>query len=47
MKNSDIRWKQRYNNFKDAFTFLKQSVKKENPTDLEKAGIVQSFEFTF
>lgn len=47
MENQDIRWKQRYNNFKDALIFLKESAAKEQLSELEKAGVIQSFEFTF
>lgn len=47
MKNKDIRWKQRYNNFKDALSFLNEAVNKKQLSELEKAGVVQSFEFTF
>lgn len=47
MENHDIRWKQRYNNFKDALIFLKESTAKERLSELEKAGVIQSFEFTF
>src|SRR5699024_7973868 len=45
--DKDIRWKQRFDNFESALTFLKNSVSIDKPSDLEKAGIVQSFEFTF
>ncbi len=47
MKNEDIRWKQRFQNFENAFSFLSESLQKKNPSRLEEAGIIQSFEFTF
>ena len=47
MNNQDIRWQQRFRNFEKAFIFLDTSLKKENVTPLEKAGIIQAFEFTF
>lgn len=47
MERKDIRWKQRYENYKDAVTFLKESSAKKDFSKLEKAGIIQSFEFTF
>lgn len=43
----DIRWKQRFQNFEKAFIFLKKSCKLESYNELESAGLVQSFEFTF
>ncbi len=45
--NKDIRWKQRFENFKKAQTFLKESLEKESLSKLEQAGIVQAFEFSF
>ena len=45
--NKDIRWKQRFDNYRKALTFLTESLEKKNLSDLEKAGIVQSFEFSF
>ena len=47
MSNDDIRWKQRFQNLENAFSFLSESLKKENLSRLEEAGIIQSFEFTF
>ena len=46
----DIRWKQRFSNFEKAFSQLKDAVelyKQRGLTDLEKQGIIQSFEYTF
>jgi nucleotidyltransferase substrate binding protein (TIGR01987 family) len=45
--NKDIRWKQRFDNFEKAFCFFDESVRKETLSDLEAAGLIQSFEFTF
>ena len=43
----DIRWKQRFMNFKDAYKHLKYAVTEvKNPNDLEKEGTIQRFEFT-
>lgn len=43
----DIRWKQRFENFSDAFKHLKYAVEEvKNPNDLEKEGTIQRFEFT-
>lgn len=45
--NQDIRWKQRFHNFEKAFLALKRAViDLQNPSDLEKEGTIQRFEFT-
>jgi nucleotidyltransferase substrate binding protein (TIGR01987 family) len=43
----DIRWKQRFQNFERAFIFLSKSCQLETYDELQGAGLVQSFEFTF
>ena len=43
----DIRWKQRFENFQKAYQFLKKSVELGTYDELQAAGLVQSFEFTF
>lgn len=43
----DIRWKQRFINFEKAYLRLNKSLRKDTFSDLEKAGIVQYYEFTF
>ena len=48
--DEDIRWKQRFSNYKKALATLKSAVelaKTRNLTDLEKQGMIQGFEFTF
>jgi len=43
----DIRWKQRFQNYSDALNHLRFAVKEiTNPSDLEKEGTIQRFEFT-
>lgn len=43
----DIRWKQRFENFKEALKHLRHAVTEiKNPSDLEKEGTIQRFEFT-
>lgn len=47
--NSDIRWKQRFNNFKKALLQLKSAVElsqERSLSQLEKQGVIQAFEFT-
>ena len=47
MENQDIRWKQRFANFEKAFKKLKKAVLEiKNPSDIEKDGTIQRFEFT-
>ena len=43
----DIRYKQRFDNFQRAFGLLKSGLEIENPTILEKAGVIQFFEMAF
>ncbi|RJP33479.1 MAG: nucleotidyltransferase [Candidatus Omnitrophota bacterium] len=48
MTNSDeIRWHQRLENFGKALAQLEAACRKEEYSDLERAGLVQIFEFTF
>ena len=43
----DIRYKQRFENFKKVFFLLENSLKIKNPSITEKAGIIQFFEIAF
>ncbi len=45
--NPNIRWKQRFHNLTKAFLFLERATKQTSFNELEAAGLVQSFEFTF
>jgi len=48
--DEDIRWKQRFSNYKKALATLKNAVElaaSRGLTDLEKQGMIQGFEFTF
>jgi nucleotidyltransferase substrate binding protein (TIGR01987 family) len=47
MESEDVRWKQRFQNFEKAFVFLKEAVEKDSLSQLEKAGLIQIYEFTF
>ncbi len=48
MSNTDeIRWQQRLENFGKALSQLEAACDKEDYSDLERAGLVQMFEFTF
>jgi len=46
----DIRWKQRFQNYKKAFAAMKNAVELASSrqlSNLEKQGVIQGFEFTF
>ena len=45
--NQDIRWKQRFQNFEKAFLFLQRATRISTLDELQQAGLIQSFEFTF
>ena len=47
---TDIRWKQRFSNYKKALSQLDSAVKlmrQRELSDLEKQGLIQAFEFTY
>jgi len=49
MKNPDIRWKQRFYNFKKAFSQFEKGVTlalKKDLSELEDQGLIKAFEFT-
>jgi len=49
MKNQDIRWIQRFQNFKRAFARLAEAAalaKQRELSELEEQGLIQAFEFT-
>lgn len=43
----DIRWKQRFSNYKKALSQLKKFIDKGNLSDLEDQGLIKAFEYTF
>jgi len=48
--SEDIRWKQRFQNYKKALVTVKNAValsQQRELSDLEKKGVIQGFEFTF
>lgn len=50
MDNNDIRWQQRFNNYKKALAKLGEvaaSNSVDDLSDLEKEGMIQRFEYTF
>jgi len=50
MPNNDIRWIQRFNNYRKALARLSDAValnEERGLSDLEEQGLIQAFEFTF
>lgn len=47
MKEQDIRWKQRFQNFEKSLGYLLQAMKIQNPDIFQKAGLIQFFEISF
>jgi nucleotidyltransferase substrate binding protein (TIGR01987 family) len=48
--DEDVRWKQRFQNYKKALSTVKSAVElaaSRELSDLEKQGLIQGFEFTF
>jgi nucleotidyltransferase substrate binding protein (TIGR01987 family) len=43
----DIRWKQRFVHYKKAFALLEQTIDISDPSDAERAGLIQFFEMSF
>jgi hypothetical protein len=46
MRESDIRWKQRFSNYKKALAQLTKFIEKGELNELEEQGLIQSFEYT-
>jgi nucleotidyltransferase substrate binding protein (TIGR01987 family) len=50
MPNNDIRWIQRFNNYRKALARLSEAIalnEERGLSDLEEQGLIQAFEFTF
>lgn len=47
MDNFDHRWRQRFVNYQLAMKNLTEGISISKPSDLEKSGIIQIFEYTF
>lgn len=43
----DIRWKQRFQQYSNAFTLLQSAMSIQHPNVVERAGIIQFFEMAF
>jgi len=46
-QNQYMRWLQRYENFKKAFNYLVNALAINNPSETERAGIIQFYEIAF
>lgn len=47
IENQDIRWIQRFSNYKKALLQLKKFIDKGELNELEEQGIIQSFEYIY
>ncbi|TAK65451.1 MAG: nucleotidyltransferase [Bacteroidetes bacterium] len=47
MENKDIRWHQRFQNYEKVLSYLEEALRLEEPTIVQKAGIIQFFEMSF
>ncbi len=45
--DQDIRWKQRFQNYRKAFASLQKFVNKGELSELEKQGLIKAFEYTY
>lgn len=45
--NKRVRWKQRFQNLEQAYSQLQKGLAISKPNEIERQGIIQSFEFTF
>jgi len=46
-EGKDIRWKQRFENYKKALGRLQQFIDKGDLSDLEEQGLIKAFEYTY
>lgn len=47
MANEDVRWKQRYTNFRNAVSNLQTALLTEEPNMLERQGLIKAFELCY
>ncbi|HBG00526.1 MAG TPA: nucleotidyltransferase, partial [Firmicutes bacterium] len=45
--HKDIRWRQRFTNFEQAYTLLARYRNRGDGSELERAGVIQFFEVSF
>jgi nucleotidyltransferase substrate binding protein (TIGR01987 family) len=46
-EQQDIRWKQRFSNYRKALAQLRKFFEKETLNELEQQGLIQAFEYTY
>lgn len=47
MKENDIRWEQRFANYRKALAQLQKFIDKGELSELEKIGLIKAFEYTY
>ena len=47
MKKDDIRWEQRFANYRKALAQLQKAINKGELSELEKQGLIKAFEYTY
>ena len=47
MDTPDIRWKQRFANYRKAYRLFRSALAISEPDDVERMGLIQAFEMTF
>ena len=47
LEDQDIRWQQRFSNFKKAFDQLEKFISVEDLNELEAQGLIKAFEYTY
>lgn len=47
MTNKDIRWEQRFSNYKKALAQLQKFIDKGDLNELEEQGLIKAFEYTY
>src|SRR5215210_4167717 len=47
MEDKDIRWKQRFKNYKKALAQLQKFIDKRELNELEEQGLIKAFEYTY
>lgn len=45
--NADIRWQQRFSNYKKALSSLERFIEKGSLNELEEQGLIKTFEYTY
>lgn len=47
MADEDVRWKQRFTNFRSSVSNLREALETEEPNKLERQGIIKAFELCY